>query len=129
MLPCGHLTKGIVPLERLHAHHNPLYSDCRAYRKLKETNLDGKAAVRFHSYTILPARIEPELEEGIDIVGSDPDDDDKPTKKRAVLRAIMKDLVMDDFPLAHRVAKKMRKDLLVIREKAYIQWIQKQGII
>ena len=38
-------------------------------------------------------------------------------KKRAVFRAIVEDLVTDDFSLTHRVVKKMKKILLVIREQ------------
>ena len=109
--------KEIVSLDRLHAHRDPFYNECRAYGKLKETNLDGKVAVRCHGYTTLPATIEAELEEKFDVVDWDRDDYDEPMKKRAVFRAIVKDLVMDDVPLTHRVVQKMKKDLLVMREE------------
>ena len=109
--------KEIVSLDRLHAHRDPFYNECRAYGRLKETNFDGKVAVRCHGYTTLPATIEAELEERFDVVGWDRDDYDEPMKKRAVFRAIVKDLVMDDLPLTARVAKKMKRDLWLIRKQ------------
>ena len=109
----------IVSLDILHAHRDPFYNECRAYGRLNEANLDGKVAVRCHGYTTLPATIESKLEKRFDVVDWDrgDDDDDKPIKQKAVFRAIVKDLVMEDIPLTHRVVKKMKKDLLTIREE------------
>ena len=108
-----------MSLDTLHSHRDPFYNECRAYGRLKEANLDGKVAVRCHGYTTLPTTIESELEKRFDVVDWDLDDDNdaEPMKKREVFRAIVKDLVTEDVPLTHRVVKKMKKDLLLIREQ------------
>ena len=109
--------KEIVSLDKLHAHADPFYNECRAYGKLREAGLDGKVAVRCHGYTTLPPAIELELEERFDVTDWDRDDYDKPVEARAAFRAIVKDLVGADIPLTHRVVKKMKKDLLQIRRQ------------
>lgn len=109
--------KEVVSLDMLHAHSDPFYNECRAYGKLIETNLDGKVAVRCHGYTTLPAAIESELYERFDVSDWDRHDEDKPLRTRAVLRAIVKDLVVADIPLSSRVLRRMKQDLKKIRKQ------------
>ena len=109
--------KKIVSLDKLHYHHDPFYNECRAYGRLKETQLDGIVAVRCHGYTTLPPTLEAELYQRFHISTWDRDDDDKPVEERAMFRAILKDLIQDDTPLTLRAARKMKQHLLQIREK------------
>ena len=111
--------KEIVSLDMLHAHSDPFYNECRAYGRLKETNLDGKVAVRCHGYTTLPAAVESELYERFDVSDWDRDEDDydKSVRTRAAFRAIVKDLVVEDIPLTPQVLRRMKKDLRKIRKQ------------
>ena len=45
----------------LQAHMDPFYSECRAYGRLEEANLNGKVAVRCQGYMTFPAEDEEEL--------------------------------------------------------------------
>ena len=106
-----------MSLDKLHAHHDPFYNECRAFGQLETMKLNGKVAVRCHGYTTLPPSVEVELEQRFDVGEWEREDYDKPVTKRAAFRAVVKDLVRDDTPLTHRVLKKIKKDLLLIRKQ------------
>lgn len=113
------IEKDRFSLDIIHAHADPFYNECRAYGKLEEVGLNGIVAVRCHGYTTLPPTMESELEERFNVTDWDRDLDeyDKPVKKRAVFRAIVKDMVRGDRPLTHRIFKRMLKDLHKIRRQ------------
>ena len=107
----------LVSDDLLHAHSDPFYNECRAYGRLEEKKLNGKVAVRCHGYLPISAAKEEQLEREFDIGDWDrPGDEyDKPVSQRQPLRAIVKDLIMNDVPLTAKVADKMLADLKRMR--------------
>lgn len=91
-------TDGYTPLDHLDEYFDPFYNECRAYGKLIEKNLNGQVAVRCHGYMVLPAEYEDTLELQFEIDGWNrlSEEYDEPPSKRQPLRAIIKDLVLED---------------------------------
>lgn len=86
----------------LRGHADPFYRECRAYGRLIEKNLNGKVAVRCFGYMTFPAEIEATLEQQFQV--SDWDRLDSDCGRTQPLRAIVKELVLQDVPLTARIA-------------------------
>lgn len=97
---------------------DPFYSECRAYGRLIDANLNGKVAVRCHGYLNVPAEIEEELRREFNVVNWQRPDHEyfTPVSKREPFRAIVKDLVMEDVSFTQKIVRKMLRDLKTIRE-------------
>ena len=109
----------LVPDDLLQAHSDPFYNECRAYGRLQEANLNGKVAVRCYGYITFPAEIERQLQRDFQVYGWDRSAQDylKPVSSRQPIRAIVKELVLQDEPLTGKVADKMLRDLKKMRSK------------
>ena len=96
----------LVPISLLHAHMDPFFNECRAYGRLIERGQNGKIAARCYGYTAISAEREEALyrKYGVEHWG-------RPVGDRQPIRAIVKELIEDDSPLTHKVAKKILKDL------------------
>ena len=107
----------LVSDDLLRAHSDPFYNECRAYGRLEEKKLNGKAAVHCYGYIPIPADKEAQLLREFDVGDWDrPGDEyDKPASQRQPFRAIVKDLVLKDVPLTAKMADKMLTDLKRIR--------------
>ncbi len=99
-------------------HSDPFFSECRAYGRLIEKNINGKVAVQCYGYLMIAADREDELKERFWVTTwNRPDEEDsKPASKREPFRAVVKDLVTEDVPLTAKTAKKMLLDLRKMRE-------------
>lgn len=109
-----------IGLDVLHAHSGPFYNECRAYGRLIENNLNGCVAVRSHGYTTIPAEEVYQLGEEFQVDDWKQDAEENqyhqlPAQKQ-LYRAIVKDLIRDDVPLTHMRVKKMRHDLVQMRD-------------
>ena len=109
--------KDRVSLSTIHAHQDPFYNECRAYGRLIQKKVNGKIAVHCYGYTILPAEREAELRERFGIVSWDRPSEEvvKPVTEQQPLRAIVKELLLEDYPLTEKVLNKMLRDLLRMR--------------
>lgn len=81
-------------------------------------NLNGKVAVKCHEYMMLSSKQEKHLEQRFGISGwyRPMEDYDGLPENRPPLRAIVKDLVLEDTQWTPRVANKMLQDLRKIRK-------------
>ncbi|KAL8708141.1 MAG: hypothetical protein Q9220_006902 [cf. Caloplaca sp. 1 TL-2023] len=108
------------PLDHLDYYFDPFYNECRAYGKLVAGGLNGESAVRCHGYMMLPAEHEEELERLFGIErptwGRDEEEHDLPVTERSPLKAIVKDLVLEETSWTKQTAKRIKKDLKKIRE-------------
>ncbi|KAL8836998.1 MAG: hypothetical protein Q9176_005999 [Flavoplaca citrina] len=108
-------TDSYTPLNHLDHYFDPFYNECRAYGRLIEKNLNGQVAVRCHGYMMLSAEYEDTLEDQFVMNGWNrlAEEYDEPPSKRQPLRAIVKDLVLEDTVWKPRVMlshlKRMRK--------------------
>lgn len=111
---CG----GYTPLHHIDHYFDPFFNECRAYGKLIEKDLNGNVAVYCHGYLMLPAQYEEDLEEQFEGLGWNRpfEEYDKPPAERQHLRAIVKELVLEDTDWKHRVAVKMLRHLKMIRK-------------
>ena len=93
-----------IPIETVCFHCDPFYNECRAYGRLIEYDLNGKAAVRCYGHLAIPAAREEELDRRFEVYAWDrPGDDyELAVTKRQPFRAIVKDLVENDRPLTER---------------------------
>ncbi|KAL9119290.1 MAG: hypothetical protein Q9187_004159, partial [Circinaria calcarea] len=107
-----------APLDHLDYYFDPFYNECRAYGKLVEAKLNGEVAVRCHGYLILSAKREDDLDHRFAITGWNRpiEEYDKLPSKRQPLRAIVKDLVLEDTKWSPLVANKMLRDLRKTRK-------------
>jgi len=98
---------------------DPFYKECRAYGRLIETHLNGKAAARYFGYILIPAEIETVFErEFEDLDWNRPCEEyDKPPTKRQPFRAILKEFVPDEGPLIHKIVKRILNDLQKMRKQ------------
>lgn len=101
----------------IRAHEDPFNNECRAYARLIENQANGVLAIRCYGYLTISAEREAELQERFKINSwsRDPEDACQPISKRLSLRAIVKELVLDDPPLTEKLLGKMKRDLLKIR--------------
>ncbi len=97
---------------------DPFFSECRAYGRLIEKNVNGKVAVRCHDYLMIPADREDEPKErfGVTTWNRPNEEDFMPASRREPLAAIVKDLVTEDLPLTVKTAKKMLFDMRRMRK-------------
>ncbi|KAL8715672.1 MAG: hypothetical protein Q9225_006325 [Loekoesia sp. 1 TL-2023] len=105
-------------LDTLHFHSDPFYSECRAYGKLIEKDLNGRVAVRCHGYTTVPAEKVRQLAERFHIeYWESGEQTHQPAGwQRQPYRAVVKDLIQNDVELSPRIARKMKKHLLTMRK-------------
>ncbi|KAL9577430.1 MAG: hypothetical protein Q9212_006368 [Teloschistes hypoglaucus] len=85
-------------LDHPNYHFESFYRECRAYGRLRDSKLDGKIAVACHGYMMLPAEYEDELKRRFgagDWYRGD-DEPDTPVAERQALKAIVKDLVLEE---------------------------------
>ncbi|KAL9016606.1 MAG: hypothetical protein Q9185_006049 [Variospora sp. 1 TL-2023] len=110
-----------IGLDLLHAHSDPFYNECRAFGKLIESNLNGRVAVRCYGYTTIPAELVHQIGYRFQVDDWIKDAEDHQYYQlplhRQVFRATVKDLIPDDVQLTHMRVKRMRRDLLRIREQ------------
>lgn len=106
-----------VPLETRRAHQDPFYNECRAYGRLIQKKANGKSAVHCYGHTSLPAEREAELNQRFNIKTWDRPSEEvvKPIAEQRPLRAIVKELLLEDYPLTEKVLNKMLRDLLRMR--------------
>ncbi len=101
----------LVPTSLLHAHMDPFYNECRAYGRLIERGENGKVAARCFGHTTVSAEREEELYRMYGV-----GDWDRPIGDRQPFRAIVKELILDDNRLTHKVAKRILRDLRKMRK-------------
>lgn len=109
-------------MDTLRAHSDPFYNECRAYGRLMESDLNGRVAVRAHGYTTVTEENVHQLAAIFRTEDLIQDSEEHEINHnippyRRMFRAIVKDLIRDDVPLTHKIIKKMRHDLLQIREQ------------
>ncbi|KAL8895057.1 MAG: hypothetical protein Q9207_008314 [Kuettlingeria erythrocarpa] len=110
-----------IGLDLLHAYNDPFYNECRAFGKLVESKTNGRIAVRCHGYTTIPAEVVHQV--GIKFQIDEWMEDAEEQKNyelplhRQLFRAIVKDLIQVNVPLTCIRVKRMRRDLLRIREQ------------
>ncbi|KAI4199866.1 MAG: hypothetical protein LQ350_004314 [Teloschistes chrysophthalmus] len=85
-------------LDHANYHFESFYRECRAYGRLRDSKLDGKVAVACHGYMMLPAEYADELERkfGAGDWYYENDMDEGPVAERQALKAIVKDLVLEE---------------------------------
>ncbi|KAL8671530.1 MAG: hypothetical protein Q9168_003975 [Polycauliona sp. 1 TL-2023] len=107
-----------APIDHVDYYFDPFYNECRAYGKLVEVNLNGKVAVRCHGYLLLPARYEKDLDRQFgEIEWNRPIEEyDKPVSERQPLRAIVKDLVLQDTEWSPLTANQILRNLKLMRK-------------
>lgn len=107
-----------APLDHLNCYFDPFYNECRAYGKLIDAKLNGEVAVRCHGYLMLSPEHEDELDHRFGITGWNRpiEEYDKSPSERQPLRAIVKDLVLEDTEWIPRIANKMLRDLKKMRK-------------
>ena len=107
----------MVTDDLLEAHSDPFFRECRAYGRLEEKKLNGKVAVRCYGYIAIPCEEErlfrrkfkiydwkrPGIERSV------------PVSERQPLRAIVKELILEDAPLTGRVADRILRDMKRMR--------------
>ncbi|KAI4233602.1 MAG: hypothetical protein LQ349_004315 [Xanthoria aureola] len=105
-------------LDHLNYYFDPFYNECRAYGKIIEAKLNGEVAVRCHGYLMLSPEHEDELDHRFGITGWNRpiEEHDKSPSERQPLRAIVKNLVLEDTEWIPRVANKMLRDLKKMRK-------------
>ncbi|KAL8919895.1 MAG: hypothetical protein Q9172_004743 [Xanthocarpia lactea] len=108
-----------APLDRLDLYLDPFYNECRAYGKLVEAGLNGAVAVHCYGYMMIPAKYEDELKHRFGIVDWDRpvEENEKRPSQMQPLKAIVKDLVLEDTTWSPKTAKKMLRDLRKIRQQ------------
>ena len=96
---------------------DPFFNECRAYGKMIDAKINGIVAVRCHGYLLIPATRELELRQrfGVTAWNRPEAEYSMPAQERQPLRAIVKDLVIEDAPLTAKIARKMLADLRRIR--------------
>lgn len=96
---------------------DPFHSECRAYGRLIEKDLNGEVAVRCHGYLALPATLEARLAEEYHVHAWDRPQSEyrKRVHRRPPFRAILKDLVTEDIPFTEKLVIKMLRDLKRMR--------------
>ncbi|KAL8722932.1 MAG: hypothetical protein Q9181_007394 [Wetmoreana brouardii] len=106
-------------LKHLDYYFDPFYIKCRAYGRLVDAKLSGKIAVHCHGYMMLPASYEDELKR--DFGAGDwrrPNKEyRKPISRRQSLRAIVKDLILEDREWTPKDVRKRLGDLKKMRMK------------
>ncbi|KAL8654686.1 MAG: hypothetical protein Q9210_001353 [Variospora velana] len=112
----------VIGSDTLRAHSDPFYNECRAYGRLMEWDLNGRIAVRAHGYTTVTAENVHQLGAIFRIEDLIQDAEEHKINPnlppyRCMFRAIVKDIIKDDVPLTHKRIKKMRRDLLQMREQ------------
>ncbi|KAI4101710.1 MAG: hypothetical protein LQ339_004944 [Xanthoria mediterranea] len=109
-----------APVDHLDYYCDPFYNECRAYGKLVENHLNGEVAVRCHGYLMLSAEYDDQLDDRFPELELDWDrpseEYEKPVASRSPLRAIVKDLVLEDNIWKPYVARKMLGDLRKMRQ-------------
>lgn len=107
-------------MDHLDYYCDPFYNECRAYGKLVEHNLNGEVAVRCHGYLMLSAEYEDQLDDRFPELELDRDrpseEYEKPVSSRSPLRAIVKDLVLEETTWKPYVARRMLRDLRKMRQ-------------
>lgn len=110
-----------VGLDTLCDHSDPFFNECRAYGRLQESYLNGEIAVRAYGYTTIAAKEIHQL--GKEFQVDDWKEDAEVHKyldlppERYLFRAIVKDFIRDDIQWTHKIIKRMKRDLLRIREQ------------
>lgn len=101
----------------INGHMDPFFCECRAYGRLIDEKVNGKVAVRCYGYLMIPAEREDELRErfGVTAWNRPREEYSKRASRRQPFRAIVKELVTEDVPLTAKTAKKMLRDLRIIR--------------
>lgn len=96
---------------------DPFYSECRAFGRINDKNLNGKIAVRCYGHLTIPAAKEEELQQAYKIDTWDRPDEDcaKSVDKRLPFRAIVKELLSRDTPLTDKLMRKILRDLKRLR--------------
>ncbi|KAL9630621.1 MAG: hypothetical protein Q9204_004627 [Flavoplaca sp. TL-2023a] len=114
----SHSEGGYTPLDHLDHYFDPFYNECRAYGRLIAENLNGQVAVRCHGYMMLSAEHEDTLDNQFEMNGWNrlAEEYDEPPSKRQPLRAIIKDLVLEDTVWKPRVAVRMLSHLKTMRK-------------
>ncbi|KAL9033240.1 MAG: hypothetical protein Q9180_006050 [Flavoplaca navasiana] len=109
---------GYIALDHLDHYFDPFYNECRAYGKLIEKNLNGQVAVRCYGYMMLSAELEDTLGNQFEMNDWNrlSEEYDQPPSKRQPLRAIIKDLVLEDTDWTPRVARRMLSHLKTMRK-------------
>ncbi|KAL8951220.1 MAG: hypothetical protein Q9222_002783 [Ikaeria aurantiellina] len=107
-----------APLDHLDHYFDPFYNECRAYGKLVGAKLNGEVAVRCHGYMMLSSKQEDALDQkfGASDWNRPVEEYDRLPSTRPPLRAIVKDLILDDTRWTPRVANKMLRDLKKMRK-------------
>ncbi|KAL8906226.1 MAG: hypothetical protein Q9207_002148 [Kuettlingeria erythrocarpa] len=111
----------VVGLDTFYAQSDPFYNECRAYGRLDESHLNGKVAVRAYGYTTIAAKEVHRLgkEYQVDDWQEDAEEHEynELPPERHLFRAIIKDIMQDDVRWTHKTVKRMRQDLLRMRER------------
>ncbi|KAL8925691.1 MAG: hypothetical protein Q9208_003374 [Pyrenodesmia sp. 3 TL-2023] len=111
----------MLGLDTLYAHSDPFYNECRAYGRLDESHLNGEVAVRAHGYTTIPATDVHQLGKDFQVDSWEEDAEEHEYNElpfeRHIFRAIVKDLIQDDVRWTHKIVKRMKRDLLRMREQ------------
>ncbi|KAL8762104.1 MAG: hypothetical protein Q9184_001849 [Pyrenodesmia sp. 2 TL-2023] len=111
----------IAGLDTLYAHRDPFYNECRAYGRLDESHMNGKIAVRAYGYTTIPATEVHRLGKDFQVNSWEEDAEEHEYNElpleRGLFRAIVKDLIRDDVRWTHKIVKRMKRDLLRMREQ------------
>ncbi|KAL8820976.1 MAG: hypothetical protein Q9191_007406 [Dirinaria sp. TL-2023a] len=101
----------------INGHMDPFFCECRAYGRLIDEKVYGKVAVRCYGYLMISAEREDELRErlGVTAWNRPREEYSKRASRRQPFRAIVKELVTENVPLTAKTAKKMLRDLRIIR--------------
>ena len=107
----------LVPSDIFEAHCDPFFRECRAYGRLEEKKLNGKVAARCYGYITIPAEEGKLFWRKFDIHdwGRPNADYGTPVSERQPFRAIVKELILKDFPLTGRVADRILRDMKRMR--------------
>lgn len=109
-----------VQQDKIIAHFDPFYAECRAYGRIEDRKRNGKVAVRCYGFTAVSALQEAALYETFDVSEWDRPSEQYslPVAERQSFRAIVKDLIEDQTPLSKIMIGRMLKDLKSLRRMA-----------
>ncbi|KAI4197275.1 MAG: hypothetical protein LQ350_006002 [Teloschistes chrysophthalmus] len=118
-------------LDHLEWYCDPFYNECRAYGRLMESRLNGKAAVRCYGYMMLPDKYEQELKRrfGAGDWQRPSNEYEVPFSQRQNLRAIVKDMVFEQTDWTTGVKKKLGDLRRIHKRKVYVRDIKEENYV